>query len=127
MEFMNVCKALSDENRIRVIMALEGKELCVCQIIKFLGLAPSTVSKHMWLLKQAKIVQSRKEGRWIYYKLSGNKQCPNISVLLKWMFSSLSENDKIAADRKNLERIMKCDLEEICGRNKLPQGKSKFT
>ena len=114
MEFMNVCKALSDENRIRVIMALKGKELCVCQIIKMLGLAPSTVSKHMWILKQAKIVKSRKEGRWIYYKLAEDKSKLDISALLKWISASLSDNEKIIKDSKELKKILKCDTEEIC-------------
>lgn len=114
MEFMNVCKALSDENRIRVIMALNGKELCVCQIIKLLGLAPSTVSKHMSILKHAKMVQSRKEGRWIHYRLARDKSKLNISTLIKWISAALSKNDKIVKDSKELKKILKCDTEEIC-------------
>ena len=114
MEFMNVCKALSDENRIRVIMSLKGGELCVCQIISLLGLAPSTVSKHMWLLKQAKIVQSRKEGRWIYYKIAEDKSKLYIPELIKWISKSLSDNEKIMKDSKELKKILRCDTEEIC-------------
>ena len=64
-EFMNMTKALSDQNRIRVLMALRKRELCVCQIIELLGLAPSTVSKHMSILRHARLVESRKEGIWI--------------------------------------------------------------
>jgi DNA-binding transcriptional ArsR family regulator len=44
-------------------------ELCVCQIIELLGLVPSTVSKHMSILKQAGLVENRKEARWMYYRL----------------------------------------------------------
>ncbi len=51
--FMAITKALADENRIRILLALDGRELCVCQIIELLGLAPSTVSKHMSVLSQA--------------------------------------------------------------------------
>ena len=39
--FMMITKALSDENRVRTLLALDGRELCVCQIIELLGLAPS--------------------------------------------------------------------------------------
>jgi ArsR family transcriptional regulator len=49
-------------------MMLCDGELCVCQLIKMLGLAPSTVSKHMSILRQARLVQARKEGKWMYYR-----------------------------------------------------------
>ena len=68
-DFVAVTKALSDRNRIRALLALRRGELCVCQIIALLGLAPSTVSKHMSILKQAGLVKSRKEERWMHYSL----------------------------------------------------------
>jgi len=68
-EFMAIAKALADESRTRVLMFLRGGELCVCQIVEMLGLAPSTVSKHMAILHQARLVESRKDGRWTYYRL----------------------------------------------------------
>jgi len=52
-DFMRIAKALSDENRVRTLMFLAEGELCVCQIIEMLCLAPSTVSKHMNILYQA--------------------------------------------------------------------------
>ena len=58
-DFMNIVKALGDENRVRALLALRTSELCVCQIIELLGLAPSTVSKHMSILKQARLVDTR--------------------------------------------------------------------
>ena len=49
---------------------LEGQELCVCQVIELLGLAPSTVSKHLSILKHARLIDGRKHGRWMYYRLA---------------------------------------------------------
>lgn len=46
-DFLTTRCALTDENRIRVLMALRGRQLCVCQVIAFLDLAPSTTSKHL--------------------------------------------------------------------------------
>jgi DNA-binding transcriptional ArsR family regulator len=46
-EFMALTKALADENRIRIFLALKDQELCVCQITELMGLAPSTTSKHL--------------------------------------------------------------------------------
>ena len=67
-EFMNITKALADENRVRTLLALRKGELCVCQITELFGLAVSTVSKHLSILYQAGLVESRKDGRWIYYR-----------------------------------------------------------
>jgi len=70
-DFMTITKALADENRVRLLLALRGGQLCVCQMIELLGLAPSTVSKHLSILNQARLVEKRKEERWIYYGLVG--------------------------------------------------------
>ena len=69
-QLSNITRALADENRIRILAALEVRELCVCQITELLRLAPSTVSKHLLLLRHAGLIDSRKDGRWIYYRLS---------------------------------------------------------
>ena len=68
LDFMAIAKSLADENRVRLLLALQKQELCVCQLIELIGLAPSTVSKHMSILKQAHLVETRKEGRWVYYR-----------------------------------------------------------
>ena len=57
-EFLNITKALADENRLRMLMALVGGELCVCQITELMGLALSTVSKHLSVLYQAAKVRA---------------------------------------------------------------------
>ena len=49
-EVLAITKALADENRLRVVLFLRGGEMCVCQIVEMLGLAPSTVSKHLDIL-----------------------------------------------------------------------------
>ena len=71
LDFMAIAKALADENRVRLLLALQKQELCVCQLIELIGLAPSTVSKHMSILRQARLVEARKEGRWVYYRPAG--------------------------------------------------------
>ena len=68
-DFMAVTKALADENRVRMLLALQKQELCLCQLIELVKLAPSTVSKHMSILRSARLVDARKDGRWMYYRL----------------------------------------------------------
>jgi ArsR family transcriptional regulator len=114
--FMNITKALADETRIRSLLALRKGELCVCQITELFGLAPSTVSKHLSLLFQAGLVESRKEGRWIYYKLPGKEAPVEVREALDWVEKSLDANPRITEDQKNLRRILKQDPADLCKR-----------
>ncbi|MEY4385928.1 MAG: hypothetical protein RLY20_1211 [Verrucomicrobiota bacterium] len=66
---MAITKARSDPGRVRILLALRKGELCVCQITELFGLAPSTVSKHLSILTQAGLTLSRKDERWVYYRL----------------------------------------------------------
>lgn len=114
--FMNITKALSDENRVRALLALRNGELCVCQITELLGLAPSTMSKHLSVLSQAGLVESRKEGRWIYYKLPSMEAPVEAREAIGWVWKSLDGNPRVAADDKKLNRILKQDPAELCKR-----------
>ena len=112
-EFMTVSKALADANRVRVLCVLKGQELCVCQIIEMLGLAPSTVSKHLSILRQARLVEDRKEGRWMYYR---HPDSPDALVkkVLALLGTSLSDDKQMQADREYVKGILCVDKEELC-------------
>ncbi|MFQ5735856.1 MAG: ArsR/SmtB family transcription factor [Thermodesulfobacteriota bacterium] len=104
-DILSITKAISDESRLRILMALSGGELCVCQIIELLGLAPSTVSKHLHLLHGARLVDARKDGRWVYYKLAGRDGPKEVRQCLKWVRSSLEGSRRIADDARRLSKI----------------------
>ena len=114
-DFVVVTKALSDSNRVRALLALRRGELCVCQIIALLGLAPSTVSKHMSILKQAGLVKSRKEERWMHYSLpEASDRTPVIQGALEWVFKSLVKDQGIKNDAEHLARILRQSPETLC-------------
>ena len=112
-KILNITKALSDENRVRALMMLAGGELCVCQIIEMLGLAPSTVSKHMSILRQAGLVETRKEGRWIYYRLADSKALRSHEIL-SWLERYLKNDKRVLDDAKQLRRMQKMSKDELC-------------
>ena len=114
-EFMNITKALSDENRVRILMALDGRELCVCQIIELLDLAPSTVSKHLFILRNARLIDSRKDGRWMYYRLADPKNGTVAADALEWVMASIDNEPRVQTDRNQLEAILKQPKELLCG------------
>ena len=115
--FMNITKALADENRVRILMALHGRDaLCVCQLIDMLQLAPSTVSKHLSVLKNARLVDNRKIGRWIYYRLVGEGGLQEAQAALSWTLQSVQHESRIKADALRLEEILQIDPEVLCSR-----------
>lgn len=69
-EQARVFKALCDENRLRILEVLRGGEQCACRLIEALGIVQSGLSYHMRILLESGIVESRQEGKWIYYRIS---------------------------------------------------------
>jgi arsenate reductase/ArsR family transcriptional regulator len=106
--------ALSDPGRLRIVNALSGGELCVCQLTELLGLAPSTVSKHLSLLRGSGLITSRKDGRWMYYRLAGRGSSPQAQRALRWTLSALAGDPQLGKDNRALEAIRAQDVEELC-------------
>ena len=115
-EFLNITKALADENRLRMLMALREGELCVCQIAELTGLALSTVSKHLSVLYQAGLVKARKEGRWMYYSLPGKGTPTTAREAVAWVRRSLEGNERIAEDERRMKKVLAMDLGQLCKR-----------
>jgi ArsR family transcriptional regulator, arsenate/arsenite/antimonite-responsive transcriptional repressor len=113
-DLTTVIKALADENRVRILMALGPHELCVCQIVELLGLAPSTVSKHLAILKQARLVDSRKEGRWMFYRLSEEDASIEAKEMTALVSRLLVHDLQEREDTKRLKQILKIDRDELC-------------
>ncbi len=115
-DFMCITKALADETRVRILTALRGGELCVCQITELFGMAPSTVSKHLSVLFQAGLVASRKTDRWVYYRLPDKQAPATVRGALAWVTKAIEAEPQILADTKQIKQILKTDLAEICKR-----------
>ena len=112
-DFMTVIKALADANRVRIVCVLQGQELCVCQIIEMLQLAPSTVSKHLSILRQARLLEDRKEGRWMYYRHPDGPN-PLAKKVLELLKTSLADDEQMQADREHVEKILCVEKEALC-------------
>ncbi|MEJ2085606.1 MAG: metalloregulator ArsR/SmtB family transcription factor [Acidobacteriota bacterium] len=118
-DFLAVTKALSDETRVRLLLALRDEERCLCQLIDLLNLAPSTISKHMKLLHDARLVEMRKEGRWHFYRVARKHESKSVEHVLAWAIETLADEPTISDDQRRLREISRKDLVEIssCYRN----------
>lgn len=108
-----IFKALSDPSRVRALCALQDNELCVCQIVELLGLAASTVSKHMSILANAELVESTKKGRWVYYR-QGQVGVTQLGLVLGVLPQLADKETQVQQDRETLKEILKLDPETLC-------------
>ena len=113
---LRVFGALSDESRVRMLYALRHGELCVCQLIDLMGLSPSTVSKHLSILRDAGLLDSRKKGRWVYYRLADQPFFLMFGKKAARIFQSLEKSPTVQSDDKHLKRICGESLESLCNR-----------
>ena len=115
---LRVTKALADIQRVRILMMLQTGELCVCQIIEVLGLAPSTVSKHLSILNTANLVDSRKEGRWAYYRLPAGNAGAFSKPVVRWLGNTLKDDETIKQDLEKLWSVVACEPGSLCRRQR---------
>ena len=114
-DVLEITKALADDSRLRIIMMLRRSELCVCQVIEVLGLANSTVSRHLSVLHNAGLLESRKEGRWVYYRLPDPKTADlRVGQAIGYVVAHLKDEPQIATDREKLTKILAMSPEELC-------------
>ena len=106
--------ALSDPTRLRLLLALREGELCACQLIGLVGLAPSTVSKHLTLLREAGLVAARKDGRWVHYRLADRLDFPIVGSRAPALFPSLEKSPDRRDDARRLKALRKADLDQLC-------------
>jgi DNA-binding transcriptional ArsR family regulator len=113
-DYESVMKAAADPGRARILKMLESGEMCVCQIVAALGLSQSTISKHLSLLYAAGLVEERKEGRWVHYRLAeaelNQYALPLLSLIGDW----LNRDPTVRADAERVRRIRQMPKESLC-------------
>ncbi|MDY6904428.1 MAG: metalloregulator ArsR/SmtB family transcription factor [Thermodesulfobacteriota bacterium] len=110
--FIKVMKALSDPNRVKMVKLLQRRVMCVCEIQSALGLAQSTVSKHLKILEEAGLIDYYKEGPWVNYRLADGAGNPYVANMLGNLRHWLEDDADVAALAAMLPEI---NRETICG------------
>lgn len=100
-------KAFADPTRLRILGLLAGGEICVCNIHECLGIPQPTASRHLAYLRGKNLVETRKEGLWVHYKLAALDE-PVLRVLMSAVAHVLSHCDTIGKDRERLEAQTGC-------------------
>jgi ArsR family transcriptional regulator, arsenate/arsenite/antimonite-responsive transcriptional repressor len=100
-------KALADPTRLRILGLLAGGEICVCNIHECLGIPQPTASRHLAYLRRKNLVETRKDGLWVHYKLAALDE-PLMRVVMNAVTHVLTHCDAVGKDRQRLEAQTGC-------------------
>jgi ArsR family transcriptional regulator len=104
-ETVRLFKALSDETRLRIIVLLTHRELCVCQIEAILGLGQVKASRHLSLLRYIGLVNDRRQGQWIFYSLAEPRSEIHVKVL-QCVKETLGKEESFKRDLANMKECV---------------------
>ena len=104
-DFIQVMKALSDPNRVRIVKLLQNKDLCVCELQQLLTIPQPAVSKHMKVLEKAGLVKGSKDGLWVNYALNYGSSNPYAAAILGNLRHWLSDDSALCRMVKKLPDV----------------------
>ena len=102
-----VFKALADPTRVRILGLLSAGEICVCHIHDSLRLPQPLVSRHLAYLRKAGLVETRKEGLWVHYRIAPRRD-EVTRTLLDAVYHVVGHLSTVAKDAKRLEKETGC-------------------
>jgi ArsR family transcriptional regulator len=112
-DVVRIFKALADPNRLRIMLLLLRRELCVCELMFILEMEQSRVSHHMRILRDAGIAEDVREGRWIIYRVPEALRCLVEDLFAAALRERIEVSGEMDADVRKLEA---CIRENIRGR-----------
>ncbi|AOM84172.1 ArsR/SmtB family transcription factor [Salisediminibacterium beveridgei] len=101
--YTSLFQQISDKTRLKILLYLHEEELCVCNLMDLLQVSQPSVSQHLRKLRDAGIIQVRKQGQWKYYRM--NMDFPQYSVLLKLINDMPSLKGEIERLKQDERRI----------------------
>jgi len=102
-------KALADETRLRILGLLLTGEVCVCHIHESLKIPQSKASRHLAYLRRSGLVETRRDGLWIHYRL-GRAADPVLAAIVDAVRHALAHVEGVRKDAERLQRRTGCCL-----------------
>ena len=99
----SVFRALADKTRLRILALLGNNEVCVCHLHDSLGLPQPTVSRHLAYLRRAGLVDVRRDGVWMHYRVARSLD-PAVQTVLNAAVDALTDVRTTVEDRRQFER-----------------------
>lgn len=106
-EMETLFKALADATRLRILGLLLTGEVCVCDIHESLKIPQPKASRHLGYLRRAGLVETRREGLWIHYRL-GKLPDPVLGAIVDAVRHALTHSDAVRRDAERLQKRTGC-------------------
>lgn len=101
----DLLRVLGNENRLRILQALAGRELCVCELVDALGRAHYAVSRDLAALQKVGLIRERRVGSWVYHSIAPEAQADAFHAdLLRLVGRRLAGSPEAQADEARLAR-----------------------
>jgi len=112
-QHLEIFKALSDKTRVRILLLLMDRDLCVCELMFILKMEQSRVSHQLQVLKNADLVRGEREGKWMIYSVSPAKK-KMVLILFDKLIPQLKDTQESQLDKKNLKICLEKDIRRTC-------------
>jgi len=104
---VKIFKALSDPTRLRVVLLLLKRDLCVCELMFILGMEQSRISHHMRVLREADVAEDVRDGRWIIYRVPDGARALLEGLVSGALRERLELSREAAGDAAKLEACLR--------------------
>ena len=100
-------KALSDETRLNLLVLIHQlNEVCVCELTSALELSQPKISRHLAILREAKLISARRKGKWVYYRLS--------LALSPWHTATIEHAASAEQHKIHMKKLLSVKQEQCC-------------
>jgi ArsR family transcriptional regulator len=114
-DVLRVMKALSDPTRLRIALLLKEHELCVCELMFILKMEQSRISHQLRILRDAGLVEDKRDGRWMIYGIPLDVGRSMESLFKRSVLDALAEMSEAREDLKALELCLRKKIRKACG------------
>lgn len=113
-EKVEIFKVLSEINRVRILMMLLNKSLCVCEITNVLQLSTATVSNHLAYLRDCGFIEDSKDGKWINYRIANSTEGSMVRTILELLPNWFSEEEIVINDIQKILSVDRFTIKNMC-------------
>ena len=114
-DVVDIFKALADPTRLRIMLLLQVRELCVCELTYILGMEQSRVSHQMRILRESGLAEDLRQGRWMIYRIPADSR-PFVDGLLAALGNGRpGRSVRRTGDRRKLEACVRKNVRGLCG------------
>lgn len=105
-KILEILKILSDETRLKIVSLLAENELCVCELMEALRMSQSRISNHLRILRNTRIIEAKREGKWIFYSLARDTMDKVLWEIVQVIVNRIDEEEYLTREKILIKRLI---------------------